>query len=88
MIRCVHPVNDRRELWTGEENRPLVSQKPLLSAQSGPERCETGFRRGFSQLTIAREGGQYQTVRFPNSATARFNPGLGWAMNETCEEKL
>jgi hypothetical protein len=79
LIHCVHPVNDGQELWTEEENRPLTSEKPFSRLHFGQEGCETGFRRGFSQLTFAREGGEYQTVRFPDSALASLPPGLGWA---------
>ena len=40
------------------------------------EGCGTGFPRGFSQLTIAADGGEYNTVRFPNSAIIIFVPVL------------
>src|SRR3974390_3154819 len=41
------------------------SGKPLGEAQFGLERCETGFPRGFSQLTFATFGGEYEPSGFP-----------------------
>jgi hypothetical protein len=63
-------------------------QKPLGQLQSGLGRCKSGFRCGFSQLTIAPEGGEYQTVRFPNSAENQFFLPVRLGTKETCEEML
>jgi DNA-binding protein HU-beta len=57
------------------ENAAEGAQKPLEQPQSGQGRCKSGFPCGFSQLTIAPEGGKYQTVRFPNSAKSNIPPG-------------
>jgi DNA-binding protein HU-beta len=65
---CVHPVQEAPRLWRAEENRSPSSEKALAKPESGRRRCETGFRRGFSQLTFAKERAQYSAVRFPNSA--------------------
>ena len=49
---CVHPVQDRHVLWRTSENRSCRSRKALPMPEPGRRRCETGFRRGFSQLTF------------------------------------
>ena len=87
MSFCVHPVNDGHDLWRVEENRSSCFEKPLGSAQFGRKGCETGFRRGFSQLTFAIEGAQYDgQVSQPSYShfTSRFRLGT----KETCEERL
>ena len=74
-------------MWRAEENGVSKTEKPLLSGQFRIEGLETGFRRGFSQLTFAKEGGEYLAVRFPTQLSHfSSRPKLG--MNETCEEKL
>ena len=67
-----------RAVEGSRKTRPHGAKQPLRQPQFGPWRCETGFRRGFSQLTFAAEGGEYKTVRFPNSAITSFPPGVGW----------
>ncbi len=68
--------------------RSVGCVKPLRQPNSGKRGCETGFRRGFSQLTFLAEGAQYETVRFPNSAHSHFSSRCRLGMNETCEERL
>src|SRR5579871_5324217 len=51
LTSCVHPVQEWKGLWRVEEKRSGSSAKPLGKPQSGRRACETGFRRGFSQLT-------------------------------------
>ena len=85
---CVHPVKDNSVLWTTEENLDRYGAKPLRWLQLGTRRCKTGFPRGFSQLTFAAEGAQYEAVRFPNSAIANISSRCRLGTNETCEERL
>ena len=56
---CVHPVNHHPHLWRALENVASGSGNPPPRAQFGLRGCETGFRRGFSQLTISKDGAQY-----------------------------
>ena len=53
-------------IWSAEENRSGNVEKPPQQGKYGRPSCETGFRRGFSQLTFRPEGAQYQAIRFPN----------------------
>ena len=80
-------MKDCAVLWRTEENGAFRTAKPLLSARLGAWGLETGFGRGFSQLTFTKEGGEYVAVRFPTQLSHfSSRPKLG--MNETCEEKL
>jgi DNA-binding protein HU-beta len=54
--------------------------------QSEPLGCETGFGRGFSQLTFSPEGGKYQRSGFPTQPQYYFPGEAG--PEETCEETL
>jgi hypothetical protein len=89
-------------LWMGEENgaEPRLSpegldeiwaeqlrESPPPKPQFGLRQCKTGFRRGFSQLTICREGGKYKPSGFPTQAQLIF-PQCALGTKETCEEKL
>jgi hypothetical protein len=65
---CVHPVQDWRLLWRTEENPSLHSENPLPVPITGRTHCETGFRRGFSQLTFLQERAQYQRSGFPTQS--------------------
>ncbi len=67
---------------------PLVPPTPLLQAHFGSRGCETGFGRGFSQLTFSTERGEYLPSGFPTQTRAFCPPGIVLGMNETCEEKL
>jgi nucleoid DNA-binding protein len=49
--------------------------------------CETGFRRGFSQLTFAEKVGQYHR-QVSQLSRSFFLPGTRLGTKETCEEKL
>ena len=49
----------------GVGKRSPETGKPPGQPQFGPQECETGFRRGFSQLTFAAEGGEYEPSGFP-----------------------
>jgi DNA-binding protein HU-beta len=46
-----------------------VRAAPILSV-----RCKTGFRRGFSQLTFCKEGGEYKPSGFPTQLKPIFLP--------------
>jgi len=52
----------------------LAGAKPLLSARLGAWGLETGFGRGFSQLTFTKDGGEYVAVRFPTQLEPLFVP--------------
>jgi len=65
--------------WWGESPPP----RP----QFGLRQCKTGFRRGFSQLTIRRDGGKYKPSGFPTQAQL-IPPQCALGTKETCEEKL
>jgi hypothetical protein len=65
---CVHPVQDWPLLWRTEENPRWYSEKPLPMPVAGRSHCETGFRRGFSQLTFFQERAQYQRSGFPTQS--------------------
>ena len=67
---------------------PLLPPTPLLQAHFGSRGCETGFGRGFSQLTFSTERGEYDPSGFPTQTTLLSSRYLCWVMNETCEEKL
>jgi hypothetical protein len=71
---CVHPVKDRGVLWRAEENCISAAAMPLLSARFKTGGLETGFRRGFSQLTFTKDGGEYVAVRFPTQLQPFFVP--------------
>jgi hypothetical protein len=64
-----------------------MTAKPLLSGQLTRPGLETGYRRGFSQLTFVKDGGEYVAVRFPTQLS-HFSSRQKLGMNETCEEKL
>ena len=85
---CVHPVQEWRLLWRTLENQSASSAKPPRKPKVGRRSCETGFRRGFSQLTFARMRGQYSAVRFPNPVITQVQSRFRLGTNETCEEKL
>jgi hypothetical protein len=67
-------ANDRQHGQSG----PTALQNPLSQPQFGRWGCETGFRRGFSQLTFSTERGEYLPSGFPNSDTTFVLPVLCW----------
>jgi len=84
-------VQERSLLWRVEENRELLVGWPQASnsppkPQFGPGECETGFRRGFSQLTFNEKGGKYHPSGFPTQPHL-LPPGGRLSTKETCEEK-
>src|SRR5580692_11569470 len=63
-------------------------QNPPHQPQSGTWGCETGFGRGFSQLTFSVERGEYQPSGFPTQPQLLSSRcALGMQNKETCEEK-
>ena len=64
-IACVHPVQEGRLLWRTEEIPSDGFETRLRKPDSGRRRYETGFRRGFSQLTFATMRAQYERSGFP-----------------------
>ena len=87
MTGCVHPVKDGEGLWRASENAAMRAEKRRGEARFGRGGCETGYPRGFSQLTFATEGGEYMPSGFPLSHS-QFPSRCRLGMNETCEEKL
>jgi hypothetical protein len=78
---------DRLLAGTIVPRRQFLPYTPLPQPHSGTRGCETGFGRGFSQLTFCPERGKYQPSGFPLSHKVLFSRrALG--MKETCEEKL
>src|ERR1700726_2409322 len=69
---CVHPVNQGCALWRAEEIPATAIRKPPGWPQFGPNECKTGFRRGFSQLTFATDGGEYEPSGFPTQSEPIF----------------
>jgi hypothetical protein len=81
--RCRHPAPRLTRSCSGRWLLPNPPRQP----QSGTWGCETGFWRGFSQLTFSPERGKYQPSGFSlgrELLSSRIRPGK----KETCEEKL
>ena len=77
VVRSVEDGGKMEYSFTSEPAVVASSRKPCSKPQFGPDRCKTGFRRGFSQLTFSPEGAQYQRSGFPTQPHL-FLPGL-WA---------
>jgi hypothetical protein len=78
---CVHPVKDRSGLWIPAENTVLTVIAMLkITRRRSTTRldlfagCRTGFRRGFSQLTFCKDGGEYKPSGFPTQLKPIFLP--------------